>query len=57
MDTTTQGDKMETFTIRNRKTGEIVPMSFGTKVEAWKYLIMNHGTTWDRRYSIVLVPA
>jgi hypothetical protein len=57
MATTTKGDTMNTYTVRNRKTGQISTMQFANKVEAWKYLITNHGTTWDRRYSIVLVPA
>ena len=41
------------FTIQNRKTKNISEMTFETKVEAWKYLITNHGMTWDRRYNII----
>lgn len=44
---------MNTYTIRKRNTGEVLDLTFPTKFEAAKYLIFNHGLTWDRRYSII----
>lgn len=40
------------YTIRNRRTGDLVYGEFATKWDAAKYLILNHGTSYDRRYRI-----
>lgn len=46
-----EGVKMK-YTIRNRRTGDLVYGEFATKWDAAKYLILNHGTSYDRRYRI-----
>lgn len=44
---------MTIYTILKRNTGEVLNMTFRSKFEAFEYLVLNHGLTWDRRYRIL----